>query len=118
MRVRQTRFEIHRAQKVAAIFLLIFFLQALWLMARLPLSLAETRSVLAGEALWSSRQLLSRGSPLIPGDSVLALRCAGLLPSLVGSRQIGQHEFSIYGAPNRWLVRLPFALFGLWLGAA
>jgi hypothetical protein len=118
MKVRQARFEIHRAQKTAAIFLLVFLLQTLWLMAHLPLSLAETRSTLAGQQLWSSRQLVSNGSPLIPGDSVLTLRCAGLLPSIARHWQTSAAEFSIYAAPNRWLVRLPFAFFGLWLGAA
>jgi hypothetical protein len=29
-----------------------------------------------------------------------------------------EYEFSIYAAPNRWLVRLPFVVFGVWLGAA
>jgi hypothetical protein len=118
MKVRQARFEIHRSQKIAAALLLAFLLQVLWLAVHLPLSLAETRNVLAGEALWSSRRLLSNGSPLIPGDSVLTLRCAGLLPSLAKKWQGRALEFSIYAAPNRWLVRLPFALFGLWLGGA
>ncbi|MBV9073224.1 MAG: hypothetical protein JOZ10_06290 [Acidobacteria bacterium] len=118
MQLRPARFEIHRSQKIAGSLLLIFLLQALWLLAHLPLSMAETRSVLAGEALWSSRPLLSRGSPLIPGDSILALRCAGLLPAIASRFQSRASVFSIYAAPNRWLVRLPFALFGLWLGGA
>src|SRR5579864_5866776 len=116
MRIREPRFEIHRAQQTAAALLLVFVLQSLWLTAHLPLNLAETRSVLAGKSLWSSNAPLSHASPLIPGDSVLTLRCAGLLPSL--ARHFETSEFSIYGAPNRWLVRLPFVLFGLWLGAA
>ena len=115
---RQARFAIHRSQKIAAAFLLVFALQALWLMAHLPLSLTETRSVLAGQSVWSGRKLLSNSSPLIPGDSVLTLRCAGLLPSLAAHWQTSGREFSIYGAPNRWFVRLPFVFFGLWLGGA
>ena len=118
MKVRQARFEIHRSQKIAAALLLAFLFQVLWLAAHLPLSLAETRDVLAGEALWSSRRLVSNGSPLIPGDSVLTLRSAGLLPSLAKKWRGRAREFSIYAAPNRWLVRLPFALFGVWLGGA
>ena len=118
MRARQARFEIHRAQKIAAALLVIFFLQTLWLMSHLPLSLEETRNTLAGQALWSSRQLLTSGSPLIPGDSILTLRCAGFLPALARNWQGSQPAFSIYAAPSRWLVRLPFALFGLWLGGA
>lgn len=118
MKIRQARFEIHRSQKIAAALLLAFLLQVLWLAAHLPLSLGETRSVLAGEALWSSQRLLSNESPLIPGDSVLTLRCAGLLPFLAKKWEGRAPEFSIYGAPNRWLVRLPFAVFGLWLGGA
>src|SRR5689334_14073914 len=118
MNSRSVRFEIHRAQKIAAAFLLIFLIQSLWLVAHLPLTMAETRSVLAGEALWSNRQLLNARSPLIPGDSILALRCAGLLPSMARHFQQNAVEFNIYAAPNRWLVRLPFVLFGLWLGGA
>jgi hypothetical protein len=118
MKIRQARFEIHRAQKIAAALLLLFFLQTLWLISHLPLSLAETRSVLAGQALWSSHEQLSRGSPLIPGDSILMLRCAGLLPAMSRRWQSSSGEFSIYAAPSRWQARLPFAIFGLWLGGA
>jgi hypothetical protein len=118
MTVRQARFQIHRSQKIAAAFLLVFCLQSLWLLAHLPLTLAETRNVLAGESLWSSRRQLSQASPLIPGDSILTLRLAGLLPSVAQHWQTRAAEFSIYAAPDRWLVRLPFVLFGVWLGAA
>src|SRR6185312_274902 len=118
MNSRSARFEIHRAQKIAAAFLLIFLIQSLWLAAHLPLTMAETRNALVGQALWSNRQLTSARSPLIPGDSILALRCAGILPSIARKFQQNAREFSIYAAPNRWLIRLPFVLFGVWLGAA
>ena len=118
MSARETRFKIHKAQRIAGALLLVFLLQALWLLAHLPLSLAETRSTLAGRALWSSRELLGASSPFIPGDSILALRCAGALPSIAKALQAHAYEFSIYAAPNRWLVRLPFVVFGVWLGGA
>ena len=118
MNSRSLRFEIHRAQKIASAFLLIFLIQSLWLAAHLPLTMAEMRNALAGQALWSNRQLLNARSPLIPGDSVLTLRCAGFLPAIAQLFQQNAREFSIYAAPNRWLVRFPFVLFGLWLGAA
>ncbi|HEU5233880.1 MAG TPA: hypothetical protein VFU50_13535 [Terriglobales bacterium] len=118
MNSRSLRFEIHRAQKIAAAFLVIFLIQSLWLAAHLPLTMAETRNALAGEALWSQRQLSNARSPLIPGDSILTLRCAGFLPSIARWFQQDAREFSIYAAPNRWLVRLPFVFFGLWLGGA
>jgi len=113
-----SRFEIHGAQKIAAALLLAFLLQALWLLAHLPLDLAETRSALAGQALWSTRETLEARSPLIPGDSILAIRLSGALPALAGALGSNGYEFSIYAAPNRWLVRLPFVAFGLWLGGA
>lgn len=113
-----SRFEIHGAQKIAAALLLAFLLQALWLLAHLPLDMAETRSALAGQALWSTRETLETRSPLIPGDSILAIRLSGALPSLAGALGSNGYEFSIYAAPNRWLVRLPFVAFGLWLGGA
>lgn len=118
MNYRSVRFEIHRAQKLAAAFLLVFLIESLWLVAHLPLTMSETRNALAGEALWSHRQLLNARSPLIPGDSILTLRCAGFLPSIAHRFQQNAVEFNIYAPPNRWLVRLPFVLFGLWLGAA
>ncbi len=118
MKSSKLRFEVHRAQKIAAALLLIFLIQSLWLVAHLPLTLAETRNALAGEALWSHRQLLNARSPLIPGDSILTLRCAGFLPAIASHFQQNAHEFSIYAAPSRWQVRLPFVLFGVWLGGA
>lgn len=118
MNSRTLRFEIHRAQKIAAAFLLIFLIQTLWLAAHLPLTMAETRNALAGKALWSRRQLINARSPLIQGDSILTLRSAGFLPSITRLFQQDGREFNIYAAPNRWLVRLPFVLFGLWLGGA
>jgi hypothetical protein len=118
MNSRRMRFEIHRAQKIAAAFLLIFLLQALWLVAHLPLTMAETRNALAGRALWSQHRLTNAGSVLIPGDSIFALRCAGLLPSLAQPFAGRADSFSVYAAPDRWLLRLPFVIFGVWLGGA
>ncbi len=118
MSTHARRFQIHRPQKIAAVLLLIFLLQSLWLLAHLPLDMAETRATLAGRALWSNRQLLGASSPLIAGDSVLTLRSAGVLAVIAKYWQAQNLEFSIYAAPSRWLVRLPFACFGLWLGGA
>jgi hypothetical protein len=117
MTIGTRRFQVHKAQKIAAALLLIFLLQALWLVAHLPFNMAETRNALVGRSLWTSHQLLGAHSPLIPGDSILALRCAGLLPALSDRLHIG-HSFSVYAAPNRWLVRLPFVAFSVWLGGA
>ena len=118
MTTRRPRFEIHKAQKIAAALLMLFVIQCLWLASHLPLTMSETRSALAGQSLWSSRQLAGSSSPLIPGDSILELRCAGLLPSVAKTWAANNKTFSIYAAPNRWLVRLPFVVFGTWLGAA
>src|SRR5947209_7182454 len=117
MSVRQPRFEIHKAQKIAAALLLIFLIQELWLVAHLPLTIAETRNALAGKALWSSSPLKNVQSALIPGDSILTLRLAGVLPA-VARHWPPNRRFTVYAAPSRWLVRLPFVAFGLWLGGA
>jgi len=117
MNSRTVRFEVHKAQKIAAALLLLFLIQTLWLVGHLPLTLAETRNALVGQALWSGRALSNARSMLIPGDSILTLRCAGLLPYLARHCQ-QSYAFSIYAAPNRWLVRLPFVVFGVWLGGA
>jgi len=118
MSTGRPRFEVHKAQKIAAALLLIFLLQALWLVAHLPLSLSETRNVMAGKSLWTPHKLQGTRSPMIPGDSILTLRCVGLLPAIAQHWQTGRYEFSVYEAPNRWLVRLPFVAFGMWLGGA
>jgi hypothetical protein len=118
MSLRRARFAIHKAQKIAGALLLVFILQALWLVSHLPMDMAETRAALAGQALWSAHPLTRTNSPLIPGDSVLSLRSAGLLPAIARHWSWGKREFAIYAAPNRWLVRLPFVVFGVWLGAA
>jgi len=117
MRIRKSRFEVHKAQKIAGALLAAFLVQSLWLVAHLPLDMSETRAALAGRLLWSSRPL-SGTSPLIPGDSILTLRSAGALSALAARWETSSYKFSIYGAPNRWLVRLPFVVFGVWLGAA
>jgi hypothetical protein len=118
MSLRHPRFTIHKAQKIAGALLLVFVLQALWLVSHLPMDLAETRTALAGQALWSAHSLGRANSPLIAGDSILALRSAGLLPVIARHLPWGKNEFAIYSAPNRWLVRLPFVVFGVWLGGA
>ncbi len=118
MSLRRTRFAIHKAQKIAAALLLVFVFQALWLVSHLPMDMAETRAALAGQALWTAHPLARTNSPLIPRDSVVALRSAGLLPAIARHWPWGKREFAIYAAPNRWLVRLPFVIFGVWLGGA
>jgi hypothetical protein len=118
MSLRQPRFQIHKAQKIAAALLLICAIQELWLVAHRPLTMAETRNALAGKALWSSSQLGNARSPLIPGDSILTLRLAGILPAIARHWPRNDTKFSVYAAPSRWLVRLPFVAFGLWLGGA
>src|SRR5438105_4441546 len=118
MTIGKRRFELHKAQKVAAALLLIYLLQALWLIGRLPLNLAETRNAFAGQSLWNSHQPLGSRSPLMPGDSILTLRCAGFLPAIASYFQANRYAFSVYAAPSRWMVRLPFLAFGAWLGGA
>jgi hypothetical protein len=118
MTIGKRRFEVHKAQKVAAALLLIYLLQALWLIGRLPLNMAETRNAFAGQSLWSSHRPLGSRSPVIPGDSILSLRCAGLLPAAASYFEVNRYAFSVYSAPSRWMVRLPFLAFGAWLGGA
>ena len=117
MSTGRPRFEVHKAQKIAAALLLVFLLQTLWLVAHLPLSLSETRNAMAGKSLWA-HTLQGTRSPMIPGDSILPLRCAGLLPALAQHWQTRRYEFSVYEAPSRWLIRLPFVAFGVWLAGA
>jgi hypothetical protein len=133
-------FYFGRAQRVAALLLLIMLGECLWLVARAPLSSDDYRYARCGREMWE------RPSPIagyfttcgnLQGDGVFAYRAAGLPLTLQrltllaadhfrapenrlysggtlnGSTWEARHQLSSV----RYLLRLPFVLFALWLGA-
>ncbi len=113
------KFKIQRPQKIAAALLLAFLLQSLYVVSARPLDEQELRTAFASKRSWSSAPLnLSTPGALHSDENALTVRIVALLPKLMQKLHIGEGQGRIYAAPSRWLTRLPFALFGLWLGAA
>ena len=137
--VRWRGFYIGRAQRLAAFLLLVLFGECLWTIAHQPLGADDYRFARCGREMWE------RPSPLqgyfttcgnLNGDGTFAYRVAGfpltaqrlfllgtdLLRkpadrlyaggSLNGSTWEARHEL----ADVKWLIRLPFVLFAVWLG--
>lgn len=137
--MRLPSFTIGPAQRVAALLLLILFGECLWAIAHQPLNSDDYRYARCGREMWE------RPSPLqgyfttcgnLNGDGTLAYRVAGfpltvqryvLLGvdhlrkpqdrlyaggSLNGSTWEARHELGLV----KWLIRIPFVLFALWLG--
>lgn len=135
------RIQFGRPQRLAALLLVIFLLQGLYLIARAPLTENDYRYARCGREMWE------RPSPLLgyftscgnmQGDGTFAYRVAGfplsaqrwallaadhfrkpenkLYPggTLNGSTWEARHQLSYVN----WLLRLPFLGFGLWLGGA
>ncbi len=137
--MRPNGFRIGPAQRVAALLLLILLGECLWTIAHGPLNSEDYRYARCGREMWE------RPSPLqgyfttcgnLNGDGTFAYRLAGLpltvqriallsvdhfrkpedrlysAGSLNGSTWEARHELSYV----KWLVRVPFALFAVWLG--
>ena len=137
--MRWRSFYIGPAQRVAALLLLVLFGECLWTVAHQPLNSDDYRFAHCGREMWE------RPSPLqgyfttcgnLNGDGTLAYRVAGfpltvqrlwLLGtdylrkpadrlysggSLNGTTWEARHEL----ADVKWLIRLPFVLFAVWLG--
>ena len=137
--MRWRGFYIGPAQRVAALLLLVLFGECLWAVDHQPLNSDDYRFARCGREMWE------RPSPLqgyfttcgnLNGDGTLAYRVAGfpltlqrlwLLGtdhlrkpgdrlyaggSLNGTTWEARHEL----AEVKWLLRLPFVLFAVWLG--
>jgi hypothetical protein len=137
--MKTPRFHIGRPQRLAALLLLVFLFECLWVIRRQELSTTDYRFATCGRQMWE------RPSPLagyfttcgnLNGDGTFAYRVAGLpltlqrltllavdhfrapanrlYPggSLNGSTWESRHQLTsvIY------LIHLPFVLFAMWLG--
>ncbi|HEX7958866.1 MAG TPA: hypothetical protein VF493_03055 [Terriglobales bacterium] len=110
-------FTIARPQRIAAALLLIFLLECLYVANNRPLDQHETDTAFAGRRLWSANHLGRDWQPNFD-ESILAVRAVGALPALMEMVDADGSSTRVYASPDRLLARLPFILFGLWLGGA
>ncbi len=133
------RIAFHRPQRLAALLLLVFLAECLWVISWQTLSQADYRYARCGREMWE------RPSPLagyfttcgnLHGDGTFAYRVAGFPLTaqrviLLGSDQLRRPENRIYAGSSlngstwearhelrnvKYLLHLPFVAFAIWLG--
>ena len=136
---RVPAFRMGRPQRLAALLLLVFFGESLWVVAHQQVSTDDYRYALCGRQMWE------RPSPLagyfttcgnLQGDGTFAYRVAAFpltiqRLSLLGIDQFRKPENRLYsnGSLNgstwearhevvyvKYLMHLPFVFFAIWLG--
>jgi len=110
-------FTIARPQKIAGALLLIFLLECLYVANSRPLDQRETETAFAGRRLWSASHVTRDWQPNFD-ESILSVRAVGALPAVMQMLDADGSSARVYATPDRVLARLPFVLFGLWLGGA
>ncbi|HXE08721.1 MAG TPA: hypothetical protein VN612_12550 [Acidobacteriaceae bacterium] len=137
--MKLVRIHIGRPQRLAALLLLCFFGECLWVIHHQELSTVDYRYARCGREMWERPSLLAGYFTTcgnLNGDGTFAYRAAGLpltleravllsvdhfrapadrlYPggSLNGSTWEARHEL----ASVVYLIHLPFVFFGLWLG--
>jgi hypothetical protein len=137
--MRLRGFYVGRGQRAAAVLLLVLLAECLWTIARQPLDANDYRYARCGREMWERPSVLqgyftSCGN--LNGDGTFAYRLAGFpltaqrlvllgvdhlrkpdnriyaQGSLNGSTWEARHELSWV----KYLLRLPFVLFAIWLG--
>jgi Dolichyl-phosphate-mannose-protein mannosyltransferase len=108
MPLAQLRSRVSVSQIVALLLLLVFLLQCLWFMARVPLSAMEGSYIESG--LLHLEHLSNASS----------MERSALVPLLAGiaARVSGAENRIVYLSTYRFVIRLPFALVGFLLGAS
>jgi hypothetical protein len=105
-------FQIGRPQILAGLMLLGFLAQSLWVATERKLSDLEYRYIASGLSREAGQEYRAN-SPLtgwVAAAPVHAIRMAkAVAPASMSSS---------LAIPRPWLIRLPFVLFGLWLGGA
>jgi hypothetical protein len=104
-------FKVGRPQIFAGLMLLAFLAQCLWAAKTRAVADLEYRYIAAG--LPGTDTKTASASPLTGWVAALPVRAIPLVRK-VGSAQIRE----ALAVPRPWLLRLPFVLFGFWLGAA
>ncbi len=139
MRMKLPRIKIGRPQRLAALLLLFFLVECLWVVSRQQLSQQDYRYADCGRQMWE------RPSPLagyfttcgnLNGDGTFAYRMAGFpltvqRLAMLGADKLRRPENRLYaeGTLNgstwearhelfsvKYLLHLPFIFFAIWLG--
>src|SRR5579864_5347517 len=115
--------QIGRPQRIALALLAAFVIQCVWLISQRPINETDYRYARCGREMWEHRPPLlgyftSCGNI---HDGVLAYRAASapLSVAIALDRErpgAGVSEFGGTLAWTKWAIRLPFVLFGVWLG--
>src|SRR5215471_1847050 len=104
-------FRIGRPQIFAGLLLLAFLVQCLWVASGRKLSDLEYEYILSGYR--TAAPVLRVKSPFTSVMAALPTQVVSALKS-VGPPSAKES----LGVPRRWVVRLPFVIFGVWLGGA
>ena len=105
-------FRIGRPQIFAGLLLLIFLAQCLWVASSRKFSDLEYEYIASGFPQAQGNQFRVT-SPLTGLAAALPLRAISVI-----KRVASQEVRSALAIPRPWIVRLPFVIFGLWLGGA
>lgn len=104
-------FRVGRPQLFAGVMLLAFLAQSLWTANTRKLADLEYRYIAAG--LPASGAKAANPSPFTAWVAALPVRFTTL------ARRVASPSLSdALAVPRPWLLRLPFVIFGVWLGAA
>lgn len=123
--MRLPKIEFRRPQQMAAVLLLLFAVQCLWVVRHQELSSRDYQFARCGRELWEKPSplagyLTSCGNI---SDGTFAYRAAGLpltLERIVAGQPSNASTWEMRHLVSNvlFLLRLPFIFFGLWLGGA
>jgi len=104
-------FRVGRAQVLAGLMLLAFLAQCLWSANSRQLSPLEYRYIATGMPSTDSKAV--NVSPMTAWIAALPVRLTAF------ARTVASPSVSVaLAVPRPWLMRLPFVVFGVWLGSA
>ena len=132
-------FTLGRPQQVAALLLLLMFGECLWTIARQPLDANDYRFARCGREMWEAPSAIAGYFTTcgnLNGDGVLGYRLAGFpltaqRVTMLAADHFRKPENRLYASGSlngttwearhelidvKWLLRLPFVFFALWLG--
>jgi hypothetical protein len=118
---RLRKFRFNFPQRIAALLLLFFLAQCLWISTHTPLPPGARQFAACGAALWGARPQPAPATPCAPVyDGTLGYRLAGLPVALdqlaTGRASAALAAASLAVTPLAFFIRLPFLLAGLALG--